>query len=148
MCIFEVTLLGLVVTAPTAYGDFFQNCQRTVNLFIGQSTAIVSDGFPDYSFNPVSSCQYNIVAPGEYFVQLVCDINMVPVSRMCVFLCNWICSNFCFGLKQDNDCKTQRFYVGKDGNTDLSKADYYCGVDRVSYTSSANNLMIGGKKIK
>ncbi|KAG4065023.1 hypothetical protein HA402_004146 [Bradysia odoriphaga] len=97
---------------------FFEGCDQTFNLQLGESRQINSPNYPS-RYPAGSSCKYKITAPSGTQIQLKCQIQMTTTSS---------------GACRD------KFYIASDGILNLSNSEYVCGNGSITRDSVYSEL--------
>jgi hypothetical protein len=100
---------------------WFESCNLKLNLSTTSVLQLTSPRYPDF-YNPGSSCKWYIEAPTGYIIELKCSFDLIE-------------SGF--------DCSSQRLYVSRDGDKELSYAEFFCGYSSFTKVSVGNEVSLG-----
>lgn len=82
---------------------------------------VINSNYPN-RYQPGSSCKWYLSAPTGYTINLECTYNLdTPMS----------------------DCQSQRLYVSRDGDKNLTYAEYFCGYSTLERNSVGNEMTVG-----
>lgn len=100
---------------------WFETCDYTYSV---QSTGVLLLKSPNYPnrYTAGSSCKWYLTAPSIYTIDLRCWYNLdQPLT----------------------DCQSQRLYMSRDGDKDLSYSEYFCGNSNFTRVSVGNEVSFG-----
>lgn len=75
----------LVLTDQATAQQYFKGCDKVLNLTVGQPQVLKSENYPQYGWYPGSSCRYIVNAPGEYQINVKCDLYAVGDVSLILF---------------------------------------------------------------
>lgn len=117
----SVFILFVLQIFSTFANAWFETCDYKLNVPATSNLIVKHSSYPN-RYQPGSSCKWFLQAPVGYTIQLNCSYNLdTPLTS----------------------CQSQRLYVSRDGDKDLSYAEYFCGVSSLSRTSVGAEMSVG-----
>lgn len=101
---------------------WFETCDYKQNVPPTSSLVLKSPNYPN-RYQAGSSCKWYFEAPTGYTIELKCSYDLAATSEY--------------------DCSSQRLYVSRDGDKDLSHAEFFCGHSSFTKLSVGNEISLG-----
>lgn len=112
--------LIILLTCISFSHAWFETCNYNYSVQTSSPLVLTSPNYR-YRYNPGSSCLFYLTAPTLYTIELKCEYN----------------------LDTSDNCDSQRLYVSRDGDRQLSYSEYYCGSSSFTRNSVGVELSFG-----
>jgi hypothetical protein len=116
--LFSWLILHIVFNLAHAW---FENCDKKYFLSTTTSLVLQNTEYPNY-YVPGTSCKYYLEAPIGYTIEVKCIYDLYATV---------------------SGCESQRLYLSRDGDKNLSYSEFVCGASNLTRVSVGNEFSFG-----